>query len=200
MLLFSVPSGMKIQFLCEFLICDRDMLLNKEGLFSGVNKTCDNLVNAAREDTRKALAALQSFIIPTYTEHQFQSFLNAMLQDGKHRLLAGHITALEKCLKTVKADSADLDVKPSDILPEFEEAQREVKRFLTVSCMTTCAKILCSKAASNGSATLKASLDATLDFAKSEGLDLPTDMVAEMSSVQLKLAKSSSASKKPAKA
>lgn len=157
------------------------------------------IVVERRGEATAKLKELSSLQCPTYVPGQMQAFLTAMLNDKLHKKLAGAVDALEACLRRVKADSDDMDVDKVSILHEFEHAESQARHGLTLCCLTTATRILCSKAASNGAAALKGSIDAVLDFAKTAKLTLPEDIIQQLSSAQRKLVASAStvSTKKP---
>ena len=157
------------------------------------------IVVERRGEATAKLKELSSLHCPTYVPGQMQAFLTAVLNDKLRKKLAGAVDAVEACLRRVKADSDDMDVDKVSILHEFEYAESQARHGLTLCCLTAATRILCSKAASNGAAALKGSIDAVLDFAKTAKLTLPEDIIQQLSSAQRKLVASAStvSTKKP---
>lgn len=169
----------------------------QERLAHAYNDTISELVKDFGERMDSILGELKALEpFPVYKPREEVAFVNEM--KPKFKKLAGLNDRLEVVLSEVKQMSADMRLEPSQILPTHDLAQSEVKKVLTLCCTNTAAKILSSKAASNCSGNLGQSVDKTLEFAVSNGLSLPKEILTGLKSCQTRLKEAAAASKQKA--
>ena len=128
----------------------------KVNLHGVLNKDFRSLKDGTRQSYKEVMDAFEKLEpFPSYEDGKEREFKDAMTRGKKHEDLAVLIDKLQGLLKQVKGDCEKLNLETKAILPEFDFAEQEAKRALTLCWMSTAVKILLSKAASNLTASLK---------------------------------------------
>ena len=135
---------------------------------------------------------------PEYSPEQEKEFVDAM--KPKHKSLTASIDTLETQLKELEENCGHLGLETIAFHPGYTEVKALVKEALTACCTHTAAKILLSKAATNASGNLLGSLQATLQFASANKIELHQGILQKLHACRDKLAAAASSSKQKAAA
>lgn len=154
---------------------------------------CGKRATDAILENMHAAQALEPF--PSYVEDGDDAvFVSAMQENGRLNKLSQIVKALEANLASADDTAKSLMVPIERVVPAYDQAKIDIKRFLTVCTLTTCLRILQSKAAKSRNQHLKESVDATLQFCAD--LDVPQSVVRRMQDLSKAIASASKADKR----
>ena len=133
--------------------------------------------------------------LPAYIEGQEKEFILGLTQNGQHKKLSSLADEVTTTLSTLEADCKELGLQATAVLPEFDHAKSEAKRWLGLTCTLTCLKIITSKAAQNLSVSLAKPLETTLDFEAANNLQLNASLKRKMGELGEKIQKAANPTK-----
>ena len=173
--------------------------LTEESLVETVREVVTTLSTKLQGKIDENVAQVQEIKpFPTYVPDQEKEFVDAM--KPKHRTLTNAIDKIEKQLKELEDACGRLNVETTALHPQYMVVKDLVKELLTICCTHTGARILLSKAASNASGNLLASLEATLQFASANKLELNEGILQKLHVCRDKLKAAATSSKQKAAA
>ena len=122
--------------------------------------------------------------IPVYAIGTEEVYLADMLADQKVTKLSQCTDALQAAVRGLKAVSDRLQV---DVAAELQPAEKAALAALAQVCTVTCLKILRSKSASQKQPTLRPAVEATLEFARTNRLEVPQGVIDRMEKLHSEL-------------
>lgn len=147
----------------------------------------EDLVKNFRHETGELLSKLNmSWPLPQYQPGEEQAFVTQM--KPLHKNITTLIGSIEEKLSAVQDASSELGIESTNFLPDIMDIKKKVKEALTICGSNLACKILVSKAYANSSGNLLGSVEATLQFIQTNGLDLDTGLVGRLTQCQAKLA------------
>lgn len=153
-------------------------------------QTLDEAQKDATSSARKLIDAVHSLEpLPEYKEGEEQAFLNAMLEGKRQETLSRFVKNVDFELAMHKKAVEDLKVAMDDFIPEHKLLEQQLNKLLRIGCITTCARILLSKAAKTKKNALVDSIQKTLEFG--ENLDLPKCLQKSMQELMDRIVKAS---------
>lgn len=168
-----------------------------ETVIASMNEVVGKLSTDLRGKIDKCVHEIQAHKpFPEYSPEQEKEFVDSM--KPKHKSLTASIDSLETQLKELEENCGHLGVETVAFHPDFTEVKALVKEALTVCCTHTAARILLSKAAANASGNLLSSLQATLQFASANKIELHQGILQKLHACRDKLAAASSSKQKAA--
>ena len=149
-----------------------------------------------KEKISKVLAEAKAMEpLPTYTEGEDKEFILGLTQNGQHKKLSSLADEVTTTLSALEADCKQLGLQAAAVLPEFDHAKSEAKRWQGLTCTLTCLKIISSKAAQSLSVSLAKPLETTLDFEAANNLQLNPSLKRKMGELSEKIQKAANPSK-----
>lgn len=133
---------------------------------------------------------------PEYKDGGDKAFLDAMTSGRRHMILSEAVDAIEKALAKAECFSETIGVPMGTFLSTFEKAKQSLACFTEVSSITTCLRILTSKAAQNNSHALKGAVEKLMIFLDEKKVDLPKTVATRMSTLRAKINESSGANER----
>lgn len=115
--------------------------------------------------------------IPSYAPETEDAFYKQMTEDQKFVHFNELAKELEDCLDVAGTIAGDLGVEVNIFLPGAADAQLAAKELVTASAATTALRMLRSKAAENGAASLKPNLDKVLQFLTDNNVEIPQSIL-----------------------
>ena len=172
---------------------DADSSPSQEEFVTIMQEGYNDFAQSARAEVSSCLEEVKSLEpLPTFTNGiREKEFMLGMTQNQAHVKLTKAADRLSAALGQLEADCKVMCIKTTDVVPEFEFAKSEIKRWLGLSCTLTCLKILGSNAAQSLPMGLLKHIDATLDFEAANDLQLCSSLKKRMSELSGKIKKAS---------
>ncbi len=162
-----------------------------------LNEGLGKLVENFRRDMGELLSQFSGcWPLPEYKPGEEQAFVTLM--KPLHKNITTLIGSIEEKLSDVQDTSGELGIESTTFLPDFIDIKKQVKEALTVCGTNLACKILVSKAYANSSGNLLGSVEASLQFIQTNGLDLDKGLVDRLTQCQAKLASAAASKQKTA--
>ena len=131
---------------------------------------CNEMLNSLWGEVSASWASMNLIAepLPTYSSANEASYLAEMLDSDRIVKLSAAIDKLQSSLQNYKEVAGKIGLLHDD----FDKAGEAAKCQLAQVCTVTCVRILCSKSAQMLSPSLRQSVIATLDYAKTHDLQL----------------------------
>lgn len=166
------------------------MQSSKGSLYKNLVEAYTGFVDTCSKDAKLLWEKARAYEpLPQYEEGKEKEFALAMMDGSRHSHLADVVKDLECEVDTTKAAATLMGIEAAAIIPEINVLETDIRRYLTTCCLTTCVRILTSKAAQNNSKVLQQSVDKTIAFAKD--LTLPSKIMKDMETLSANIRKAS---------
>lgn len=167
---------------------------SKDRLRKNMNKAFADCVQNVGKQISDGVAkgdALRPF--PEYKDGGDAAFLESMTSGKRHMSLSEAVDSIERGLAKAAAFSEAIGASVDTILPAIETAKQALTCFTEVSTITTCLRIITSKAGQNHSHALQNSVEKLMIFIDEKKVNLPKTVATKMSTLRAKINQSAGA-------
>eukprot|EP00435_Cladocopium_sp_Y103_P061183 s1970_g22.t2 len=180
------------------LECSLTFPEEKDRLWRNMTNVFQKSVAVLTESVSKNIAKVKALEpLPEFKEGVAgadKSFLEAMMSGNRHATISQVVDSLTASFQKAEEQSKEFQVPITAMLKDIDQDKKELESFTRISCLTTCLRILTSKAAANCSHALEGAIEKTLAFALEKSVELPDSVKNDMNAL-LKKIKAAAAAK-----